>query len=156
VTGLSEAELRDLVFGIRDPDAIFIPRVRAADLAAVYEHGEEWSTWGDARAALSPKMFESLHERAGGEPADDDELDLRAETGDFDYWPAPPERGMLDWIPREVLQRFGEVGQPLFGAAFARIRGELVEQAADALRELDYRCEHDQDLVLAALGDEDS
>lgn len=153
-TGLSEQELRDLVYAVREPDAIFIPRVRARDLAAVYGHGEAWSTWADARSALSPLMFESLRERMDVQPADDEPLDIRAVTGDFEYWPTSAVNGMLDWLPAEILQRFGEIGQPLFGAAFARIDGESADEAADALVARGYRCEGDDDLVFAALGDE--
>jgi hypothetical protein len=154
VTELSEAERRDLVYAVRDPDAIFIPRVCARDLAAVYRHGHEWATWGQARAALSAPTFEPLHARADHEPADEDPLDLAAETGDFEYWPKPAVEGMLDWLPPQVFKSFGEIGQPLFGAAFARIHGDDADEAAAALRELGYRCEEDDGLVLAALGED--
>lgn len=143
-----------MVYAVRDPDAIFIPRVRALDLAAIYEHGEQWSTWGDAKAALSRAMFESLSSRADTEPVDDDPLDLRAETGDFEYWPTPAVDGMVDWLPADIIRSFGEIGQPLFGAAFARIDAENVDDAARALTAVGYSCEQNDTLVLAALGED--
>ncbi len=146
--------MRDLVYAVCDPDAIFIPRVRARDLAGVYAHGDEWSTWADAKRALSAAMFEALRARADGEPAEDEPLDIRAETGDFEYWPRPAVEGMLDWLPPEIFRSFGEVGQPLFGAAFARIYGDCASDAAAALEELGYSCEEDDELVLAALGED--
>ena len=153
-SGLSDAELRDLVYAVRDPDAIFIPRVRALDLAAVYEHGEEWATWGEARAALSPAMFESLRQRDDGDPTDDQPLDLREQTGDFEYWPQSAIEGMIGWLPVEIFRRFGDIGQPLFGAAFARLDGESADEAAQALEQLGCRCEEDYGLVLSALGED--
>lgn len=68
-------------------------------------------------------------------------LEIRAETGDFEYWPRPAVEGMLRWLPQVIFRRFGEIGQPHFGAAFGRIYGDRAHDGAAALEKHGYTCE---------------
>ena len=153
-TGLSETELRDLVYAVRDPDAIFIPRVRAKRprgrlrarrLVVQLGRCQGGALAGDVRGCESvPMATRPTTTRSTSAPRQATRVLAEARR-----------RGMLDWLPEEILRRFGEVGQPLLGPASARVRSELVNEAANGLQELGYSCEEDKDLVLAALGEEE-
>jgi hypothetical protein len=155
----------DIVYGIdnNSGDGAFARRARAE---AYQRLGTILSarTWGEVRARLSPAEVEEVRERYSFEgaeaddPGDADDPDHQpgdAEPFDFDSiiafqegdWPLPPIWDALEWFPADLAARFGRKVTTTLNGDYLAIEPGQLEQAADALGALGYRCTRDDGLV---------
>jgi hypothetical protein len=86
-----------------------------------------------------------------GEPIPDDDEPFDPERdvggyGDGDFPPAP-QLLMLECLPRDVVERFGDVYDTVFNGRFVDFPATERDAVIDALEDHGYRCTDDQELI---------
>lgn len=145
---------RVLVYGIAGPDVVFIDRDLAEELARLRAG---FGTWGDARAALpGPRWQEIIDRLEGAEidvPAPEQPFDLDLIPGYVDGdWPEWPAQQMFEWMPPELIARFGRSTASVLNGDFLEIDPLQGPALAASLEETGWTCIRDDALVSAASG----
>ena len=82
-------------------------------------------------------------------PADDEPFDADSDIGgygDGDFPPAP-QLSMLEVLPRDVIEKFGNVYETIFNGTFVQFPAADVDEITAALERDGYRCTFDQALI---------
>jgi hypothetical protein len=138
---------------------VFIPECEAVDLAqlrcALYR--EQAATWGEFKERIPPRRWqEAVAAYLAGEesvPAADDPFDPNQVPGYGDGdWPEWPAQRMLEWMPEDIRQRFGEIATSVFNSDFLEIDPRSESEVVAALKGAGYTCIRDDHLVELASG----
>ncbi len=148
----------DLIYGEVDDRLVFIPRSQALELARLTGGVDDIGTWGGLKAAMSPVRWQEIVGRvadgdearmpAADRPFDPDEIPGRAESD----WPEWPAQEMLNWMPADIVMRYGNEMESLTHGTFLSLDLGDEEEIVAALEYLDWTCEEDEALVAAASG----
>lgn len=145
---------RVLVYGIVGVDLVFVDRDRARELARIWAG---FDTWDRARTELSaPRRREILELFAGAHiapPAPNAPFDRNLIPGHIDGdWPEWPAEQMLDWMPPELIARFGRSGTDDPAGAFLEFAPVHESALSAAFEAAGWACVKDDALVNAASG----
>lgn len=151
------AATNQLVYGTPQDELLFIPRERAAQLAAINQALNTAATWGEffrllpeaARAELEEFFDEEGEDRPPDErPFDQDDVPGVAD-GDWPGWPA---KEMLSWVPKDVQQRYGRVAESAISGECLELDTSHTAAIVTALEAHGYTCTRDDNLVALAAG----
>jgi hypothetical protein len=153
----------EIVYGALESGAVYIPRRYAEGLASL-RTALASSTWGELRRALSPDAIDSIRERISDLEPDADGVEPVVPTDDERFtpeviwgfadgdWPAWPAQRMLDWVPVDIWQRYGQESDSVFNGEFLEVPTESIDAMADALRATGFVLTRDDSLVASASG----
>ncbi|AYA23168.1 hypothetical protein C6369_000250 [Rhodococcus rhodochrous] len=143
-----------LVYGIAGDKLVFIDPEQARELALLWAG---FDTWGQARAALSATRWQEIVERFEGweqdPPAPEEPFDLSQVPGNADGdWPEWPAQQMLDWMPPELIARYGRSTASVLNGDFLDIDPQHEAALVAALEEMGWSCRRNDALVSSASG----
>lgn len=133
--------------------AVFAPTQLVAELTQLRAAIDSASTWGEFRARVPARYVQEVHELLEEAPADgaDFDPDEISGYGDGD-WPEWLHQVMLDWMPKDLIERFGTVEQSVHNGPFLEVEPAAADDLAHALEERGYSCTHDDAAIAAAAG----
>jgi hypothetical protein len=143
-----------LVYGTIDDALVFIDRDLAQELALLRTG---IGTWGQARELLPPRRWQDIVERLEGwekePPASAEPFDLSQIPGyDDGDWPEWPAQLMLDWMPPELIARFGRSTASVLNGDFLDIAAQHEAALVTVLEGAGWTCIKDNALVRTASG----
>jgi hypothetical protein len=154
----------ELVYGNVWINLVFIPKQRAIDLDALHEALLSATTWGEFQAKVSAEVYEEVLKRIAQwhEDVEGTHVPQSTDAFDPDYipgyadsdWPAFPPAEMLEWIPKEIQEKYGLVNpgsDPLSRPTLDLPIGSAEEIVA-AFERSGYLCISDETLVNKACG----
>lgn len=159
---LSPADRRDLVYG-RDPwgGLVFMPLKEARYLVRLWHALYTATTWGELERLAPPEAYHGLRQdnierlsdsNLGPETPFDRHTMTAVDEGDYPAWPA---QEMLDWMPEDVVEEFGEPLTSVVSGDFLQLADEP-KTIAQRLRAHGFTCRQDLRLVRLACGGEDT
>ena len=100
---------------LNDDELVLIPEDQALELAEVQEAIRRAATWGELKSLLPRRRWlqivQGYDEADEPLPADAESFDADKLPGYADGdWPEWPAQEMLRWMPKEIQERFGDVG----------------------------------------------
>lgn len=145
---MSTSDDKTLVYGVGLTRLIFMPRQRALDIAQAYEAVDSSATWGELMNRLPSYMRDELvdfFEEApdGSEAFERDDVPGLAD-GD---WPGFPAQEMLEWMPRDIQQRFGKIETTVFNGDYLELDSSREQEIVVALEQNGFECIADQQLI---------
>jgi hypothetical protein len=152
---MADSDKPRLVYGeVTDYQLVFIPKSQAQDLAAVQGALAASETWEEFEWNLPYRYWlqvvENLEEPL---PAGKDRFNRNDVPGVEDgYWPEWPAHEMLNWMPRDIQDRFGEVGRSMVNDDCLLIDPKSEREVVAAVEDAGYVCVRDDELVKQASG----
>lgn len=153
---------KEIIYGERADQLIFIPKERALELARIHEGLNTSKTWGEFKSRVPAHIYEEVLEMMQDEFDEDEEnaapeLDSPFDPedvpgysdGDFPAWAA---QEMLEWMPKDIQQKFGKIEASVFNDDFLGISPANEREIVAALKERGYRCVKDDDLIEKTYG----
>lgn len=154
-----------IAYGTLDNEtAVFMP-LRYAEPLGELRSALSSSTWGELRAQVTEAAMSRMLARWGNNeerladglpldaPGDEEPLSPQELWGHTDGdWPDWPAQRMLDWVPTDIAERFGQQVSSVLNGEFLKIPASQTEPMARALQTHGFQCERDDDLVLLASG----
>jgi hypothetical protein len=102
---------RDLLYAVDEAEHLwFVPCQVVVELLDARTRLPTFSTWGDARIGLPPEYFRELIDALVA-PCDQppaDEALIDASSLISEGWPSLSYGEIVDWLPEEAVDRFGE------------------------------------------------
>jgi hypothetical protein len=156
---MANSSERRLLYGrLDDFQLVFIPEDRAHDLVKVRDAIENARTWGEFRLLLPERRWREIADdyapvEEEPPPADDEPFAADAVPGYIDGdWPEWPAQQMLDWMPQDIQDRFGDVGSSMVSGDSLYIDPASERDVVAALQNAGYVCSRDDKLVARASG----
>jgi hypothetical protein len=124
----------NLTFGEFDGNLVFLPSEDASELSTLWAALKSAETWDELEQGLLDDRMEELREFYMGGDAEPDEM-----TGDapFDLekipviadglWPEWPDQMMLEVMPQEVIEKFGDAQDSQHDGEFVQL--SMVDEA---------------------------
>jgi hypothetical protein len=150
-TASTWGELRGLL-----PEWAYEQILGSLDEAVMFDEFVEKQRTGNRYLSLS-EAREEFAELSIGErfPEDSDTFTPNQIFGYLDGdWPEFPAKRMLDWVPKAIKQKFGQMEDTLLNGEQLHFDLEHEEQIVKALKRRGCTCTKDQDLVYWACGGE--
>jgi hypothetical protein len=138
-----------------EDELVFIPEAEAKELAQLWEALRSATTWGEFNLSAPYKRLQEALELfgEGKPPGDDDAFDGEALVDSISWdWPPWPAQRMLEWVPADIQERFGDVGTSMVSGDALYIDEAAETGIVAALEQAGYRCMHDDELVARASG----
>jgi hypothetical protein len=158
------APSRNLVFGLVDKgvvegsNLVFVKEKKAKRLASVHTAIGTAKTWGTFCRKMPAEdlryVVDRLRERQELLPRKRDEFSfglLPPAYFDGD-WPGWPEQMMLDWMPEEIVEKYGRSRGSVFNGDYLVLQMSDAEEILKALERDGFRCRLDEKLVRQACG----
>ena len=152
-------EPKVFVFGKVEEYLVFMPKEEAARLAHLWESVQVAKTWGELRKLLSGPAVEEITESYAGGDCDPDDM---TDAARFDFeliggfsdgdWPDWPAQGALDWVPKDIQERYGEVVDSVHNGLFLRLDSAKEKDIVKTFEEMGYVIEKNESLVRTASG----
>jgi len=150
---------KDLVYGTLPNDIlVFMPQQEALEKARVWQALNTAKTWGAFKDAIPDRFYEEvleLLEMVNEESEPDAEAPFDAEMipghADGD-WPSWPLQEMLDWMPTDVQQRFGERVNTMMLGYMLRLQAADETEIVAAMEAHGYSCTRNDTLIRNANG----
>jgi len=132
------------------------------DLADLYAALAKSKTWGELKACLAADDYQEAIERAfwitdeayesQAMPLPEDAFHLY-DVSDYigTDWPAFPIQAMLEWMPADIQQQYGEVEETMFDGPQLIIDSEQKNEIVQELEKQGYVCREDDLLVSIAM-----
>ena len=137
----------DILYTLAENDfLVFAERHRAESVARIRTACEEATTWGEFRDALKAEEFLEVLENLGEDPSDIDPS--AAFSGDHvpghtdGTYPEWLQQTMLEWIPAELIERFGETADSVHDGEAVELPANAADAIATELRALGHTVEH--------------
>lgn len=145
---------RTVVYGTIGDALVFVDRDLAEELVLLRTGID---TWGQARELLPPRRWQEIVELLDGRerepPAPEEPFDLSQMPGHDDGdWPEWPAQLMLDWMPPELIARFGRSVASVLNGDFLDIDPRHEDALVAALEGAGWTCIKDNVLVRTAGG----
>jgi hypothetical protein len=142
---------RQLVYGVINDSLVFLPKRKAHRLARLWEAITAAKTWGELRAMLPRTAVREIRELyMGGEAGRNDVLS----SAPFDYgdigaisegnWPDWPQQLMLDFMPKEVVDEYGQVEDSMHNGEFLKLDPTKADEMIARLRLCGFAVEEDK------------
>ncbi|EFH84747.1 hypothetical protein [Ktedonobacter racemifer] len=150
---------KELVYG--DSDAGFLVFMQR-DLAELYAALAKSKTWGELKVSVAADIYQEAVERAfwiteeayesQAMPLPEDAFDLY-DVSDYvgTDWPPYPIQEMLEWMPADIQQQYGEVQDTMFDGPQLIIDTEHKLEIVSALEKQGYVCIEDDLLARIAI-----
>jgi hypothetical protein len=158
------APAKNLVFGLVDKgvvegsNLVFVKEKKAKRLASVHIAIGTAKTWGTFRRKMPAEdlryVVDRLQEREEPLPRKRDKFGfglLPSAYFDGD-WPGWPEQMMLDWMPEEIVEKYGQAPCSVLNGHYLVLRMSDAEEILKALERDGFRCRLDEKLVRQACG----
>ena len=158
------APSRNLVFGLVDKgvvegsNLVFVKEEKAKRLASVHTAIETSKTWGAFCRKMPAEdlryVLDHLSESQGPLPRKRDQFGfglLPPAYFDGD-WPGWPEQLMFDFMPDEIVEKYGRSPGSVFNGHYLVLRMSDAEEILKALERDGFRCRLDEKLVRQACG----
>ena len=168
-------DLRDLLYGTAgDGAAVFVPAGEAQRLARWWDILTTAATWGEVYERDRDLYAEFLlrgtvddvedalrlaleQRRVGGRTATalppDEEPFRMNDHVDLGLWPPFPYRLMMEWVPEDLQDAYGEVHEDTWGARWLHVPGERLDALRADLEARGYRCRPNQAAMNRTFGD---
>lgn len=150
---------KELVYGDSGwGSLVFLQR----DLADLYATLAKSNTWGELKASLSADDYHEAIERAfwltdkayesQAMPQPEEEFNLY-EVSNYcsTDWPDFPLQAMVEWMPADIQEQYGEVKWTMFDGPHLSIDAEQKDEIIQALEEQGYICIEDDFVVSVAM-----
>ena len=142
---------------LNDDELVLIPEDQALELAEVQEAIRRAATWGELKSLLPRRRWlqivQGYDEADEPLPADAESFDVDKLPGYADGdWPEWPAQEMLRWMPKEIQERFGDVGASMVSGDSLLIDPASEIDVVAALEKAGYICRRDDKLVALASG----
>lgn len=126
-----------------------MPRQRALDIAQAYEAVDSSTTWGELVNRLPGYMRDELMNFFEEEvPNENDAFERDDVPGLADGdWPGFPAQEMLEWMPRDIQQRFGKVETTVFNGDYLEFDSLCEQEIVTALEQNGFKCIANQQLI---------
>ena len=150
-----ETDDRNLTWGVIEAQdqAVFAPTRQVEDLRQLRRALAESATWGDFRSQAPSQYVAEVHELVEEQPSDDDGFDPKVIPGYADAdWPEWLQQEMLSWMPDDLTERFGKVGESVFKESALEIEAGVAEDLAGELEKRGFSCTRDDKAILTAAG----
>ena len=86
-------------------------------------------------------------------PSEEEEFDPEEICGLADGdWPGAQEIDMVNWVPEEIQEKFGTIGDTVFNGEYLSFNISKEKEIVEAFRAFGYRCERDDELIEKAQG----
>lgn len=133
---------RDLVYRVVE-EAVFAPRYLARAIDQIHKAIDESGTWGKFKKAMPAADYEELmkwqfDDQDEPRPDPEDEFDTDSVEGGGDYPPWLQPR-MGEWIPHDLLDRYGKWVTTSLDGNYWAIPGVLATRLAAELRARGYK-----------------
>ncbi len=151
-------EQRQLVYGLAgDKSLVFMPEHAARELAELRTLLPVARTWGEFRAGISDARWRRIVEplEGDGEPVPEPAAPFDAaqiwgyEDGDWPEWPA---QQMLEWMPVELQQRFGDIEDSVLNGPCLQLEPTREREIVQALHAASFTCRRDDAMIRKASG----
>lgn len=153
---------QEIVYSARTGQLILIPKARALELAGIHHALKIAQTWGEFKSLIPAHIYEEVVEMMRDdfdegeeivEPAPESPFAPEAVPGygdgDFPGWPA---QEMLDWMPEDIQEQFGEVRTSVLSGDFLEIAPAHEREVVAALEARGYHCVADVALIEKTYG----
>ncbi len=149
----------ELVYGNRHGELIFIPKDLAEDLATLHFALETSKTWGEFKANVPDRMYEEVialvrdDENPELLPQPEETFDSDSIPGYADGdWPLWPRQYMLEWVPKDIQEHFGNIVFSIFNGPYLQFYSENTQEIVEVLEKHGFSCSEDVALVESAHG----
>ncbi|AFZ67412.1 hypothetical protein [Deinococcus peraridilitoris] len=155
---------QSFVYGLADYDewesVVALPRDRLLELAWARYAVQFCRTWGEVKSTVSPAIYQELvesyldedsEEETEAGPLSDAPFGTPSGYDDGD-WPGWPKQEMLEVIPQEIRDEYGEIQDTTLSGEYLHVPPEEMDDFVKDLRDLGISCERDDALVQAASG----
>ena len=160
---------KTIIYGITNLGLLFVPEIRAKELAESNKALLTAKTWGEFKSLVSTELYvfyltKSSYYEGPYEPEDGDytPYNIPPETPftpndvlTYEELPANPEIEMTEWMPEEIQQKFGRKMR-YYAMDMNVPRGEILvleekqmDEIVAELEKLGYICQRDDDLLMA-------
>ncbi len=149
----------EVVYADCNDELVFLPKELALELAQIRAALDTSKTWGEFQANVPAHVYEEImagmkdDEDPEALPQSEDAFDANDIPGYEDGdWPLWPLQEMLNWMPKDIQQRFGKVVPSAVNGDCLELMSEKADEIVRALESRGFSCAEDESLVIQACG----
>ena len=141
---------KDLTWGAIKNEAVFGRAALVKELGVLRTALDNAQTWGEFRTQVSAERMREIVE---DDPADDAPFAADEIPGFKDGdWPEWLHQEMLEWMPRDLITKFGTVEDSVLNGQFLSVPADAGEALARELERRGWSCLRDDHAVSLAAG----